>query len=283
MLRWQSLHYSWVILGLVLAGCGDDKSPSAQPTESNCGDGLDNDGDGLVDCADPDCRQSSETCSMAPPLDRSVASTLSEAAAFLYSGKDPAQKNVDASVFDVRRVAMLRGKVVDREGAALAGVRVSVLGHKAYGYTMSRSDGLFDLAVNGGESLVLQFTKRFHLPVERATRPGWQRYQPIGEIGMVRQASNSTSVTSDSAAPQVIKGDPADGDFGPHEPLVVVAPGTSATATLPDNSTQSLSSLTVHVTESPFEKPSAARGWVTARFSPGTLVHPSALHYGVEF
>ena len=281
MLRGQSLRISWVILGLMLAACSDDKSPAAQPNESACNDGQDNDGDGFVDCADSDCRLSSETCSMAPPLDRSVASTLGEAAAFLYSGSDPAQKGADASVFDVRRVAMLRGKVVNRQGAALPGVHVSVLGHKAYGYTMTRPDGLFDLAVNGGESLVLEFTKRFHLPVERATRPGWQRYQPLGEIGMLPQASNTTSVTSDTAAPQVIKGDPADGDFGPHQPLVVVAPGTSATATLSDNSIQSLSSFTVHVTESPFEKP--ALGALTARFSPGTLVHPSALHYGVEF
>ncbi len=68
-------------------------------------------------------------------------------------------KNADASVLDVRRGAMLRGKVVDRWGAALAGVRVSVIGHKAFGYTTARSDGPFDLAVNGGESLALEFSK----------------------------------------------------------------------------------------------------------------------------
>ena len=31
------------------------RSPGGEPTEISCGDGADNDCDGLVDCLDPDC------------------------------------------------------------------------------------------------------------------------------------------------------------------------------------------------------------------------------------
>src|SRR5262249_38337672 len=125
---------------VLISGCdgGDGKhgnapAPSAQ--ESACSDGIDNDHDGQVDCRGLDCPIAGGSCSLAPPLDRSVASTLGEAAAFLYSGSDPLQREADPKAFDVRRIALLRGQVVDRAGDALAGVRVSISAHPEYGYT----------------------------------------------------------------------------------------------------------------------------------------------------
>ena len=151
----RQLRFLTSMLGacFVLLGCGDDDKGGAgdsSDVETSCDDGADNDKDGQSDCNDLDCRIAGTICTLAPPLDRSVASTLAESAKFLYTGPDPLQKGADSKVFDVRRLAMLRGKVVDREGKPLAGVRVSVSGHSAYGYTLSRTDGLFDLAVNGG-------------------------------------------------------------------------------------------------------------------------------------
>ena len=54
---------------------------------------------------------------------------------------------------------MLRGTVQDREGTPIKGVRVTVLDHHELGYTNTRDDGAFDLAVNGG-GVTLQFEKR---------------------------------------------------------------------------------------------------------------------------
>ena len=122
------------VLGLsFLAGCGGDKSELApqkpEAAETACGDGADNDGDGHRDCDDLDCRAKASGCSLAPPLERSVATTLGEAARFLYSGPDPLQKGVDASVFAEYRVAIVRGKVVAKDGESFAGVRVSIARH----------------------------------------------------------------------------------------------------------------------------------------------------------
>ena len=53
------------------------------------------------------------------------------------------------------QVSVLRGKVMKRDGSALSGVAVSVLNHPEFGQTLSRVDGGYDLAVNGGEPLML--------------------------------------------------------------------------------------------------------------------------------
>ncbi len=45
---------------------------------------------------------------------------------------------------------MLKGRVQDRDGAPIGGVRVTVLDHPELGETNTRADGAFDIAVNGG-------------------------------------------------------------------------------------------------------------------------------------
>lgn len=63
------MRTKWILLGVVLvaaglvgitgAGCGESDP------EANCHDGVDNDGDGLIDCADDDCA----THSVCPEVD----------------------------------------------------------------------------------------------------------------------------------------------------------------------------------------------------------------------
>src|SRR5690606_23267939 len=97
--RWLRLVVGLLALG-GLSGCGGDPKPdgfasdggaeipidASGELETECNDGADNDGDGHTDCNDADCRLSESRCELAPALDRSVASTVSESAAFLYSG-----------------------------------------------------------------------------------------------------------------------------------------------------------------------------------------------------
>jgi hypothetical protein len=56
---WSRDSWSKLLLvgSIALVGCGDDGSPpfSLENTVSACSDGLDNDSDGLVDCADTEC------------------------------------------------------------------------------------------------------------------------------------------------------------------------------------------------------------------------------------
>lgn len=61
----RCVRASWPAVFLVLAclasGCGDDDGESSVQA---CGDGIDNDGDGLADCSDPDCARL-DTCNIA--------------------------------------------------------------------------------------------------------------------------------------------------------------------------------------------------------------------------
>lgn len=246
--------------------------------EGHCKDGLDNDGDGLADCADPDCQSPGGDCKAPPEIDRTVASTVNEAAAFLYTGSNPLQKDVDPSVFAAKRQAIVRGKVVDASGKALGGVKVSLPAEARYGHTTTRSDGYFDLAVNGGARLVLEFEGDGYLPIERATVPGWQRYARVPDVGMIQQAHNTTSVIGTSSDRQVIEGDKSGVNSGTHQPVVFVPEFTSASAILSDGTQKSLDSFTVHVTEYPVESGSGV-----PRFSPGSLLAAAGTHYGVEF
>ena len=86
---------------------------------------------------------------MASAVDPGVATTLASSTEFLYSGADPVQTGVAPGTIEPVQVAVLRGKVSDSSGAPLSGVIITVLNHPEFGQTLSRTDGMFDLAVNG--------------------------------------------------------------------------------------------------------------------------------------
>lgn len=283
----QRIGISATILGiwLVLSGCGGTDAPdggggsgggsepAARAAETACDDGADNDGDGHADCADLDCRAAGEVCALVPPVDRTVATTVGESAQFLYLGVDPIQKEADPAAFDARRVAIVRGKVVDAGGAALAGVRIRVKGHDEYGYTETRPDGLFDMAVNGGDRLVFEYARDGFVSAERVMHPAWQRYETLPEVGLIEPTQRATTVRAGAAAAQVAASDRVEDEHGSREAVVVFKPGTRATAELPDGTSQELASLGVRVTQYPVDLPAATgEGWSAApRFAPGTL------------
>ena len=62
------------------------------------------------------------------------------------------------SVFS-RRVSVIRGKVLTPSGQGLRGVRVSNGLSLKEGFTLTRSDGWFDMLVNGGGVVTLKFGK----------------------------------------------------------------------------------------------------------------------------
>ena len=280
-------YHSWpyILVALtVLLGCSDDVAKAPKPpAETACGDGADNDGDGQSDCDDLDCRVAGESCALAPGLDRTVATTLSEASRFLYTGPDPLQKGADKDAFDPRRIAMVRGRVVDSSGEPLSGVKVSVAERSEYGYTLTRPDGFFDLAVNGGARLVMKYELDGYIPAERVTQPGWQRHGQLPEVGLVEQSGKRTELHSGASSIQAATAEATDDGFGKRQVLVLMQPGTRASAELPDGSEEDLSTLTLRVTEYPFEAMDSQESWqTTARFAPGTLPLAGGVHYGME-
>jgi hypothetical protein len=107
----------------------------------------------LVDDLPPDPAE------IAPPLDPAAVTPLSAAVAFLYSGEDPIQTGVDVTRLDEQRTAVVRGRVLDRAGQPLGGVSVRIKDYSEYGQTFTRTDGQYDLVVNGGGSLVVDYQK----------------------------------------------------------------------------------------------------------------------------
>ncbi len=272
---------------LTVAACGNKGgSPKGQgqetPVETDCKDGADNDGDGFADCEDLDCRVAGKACELAPPLDRTVATTVWEAAQFLFSGKDPVQKGTSSKRFERKRIAIVRGRVVGRSGEPLGGVKVEVAGQPKWGYTVTRPDGLFDLAVNGGSQLLLSMSRDGFLTAERAVRPDWQSYESAPEVGLVEEGKAVTRVAVDASGEQAAEGDVVEDDFGKRRPVAVFVSGTKATARLPDGSEQALGELHVRLAEYPFERPAADDLDEPARFSAGTAPHAGGLSWGVE-
>ncbi|CAE1311576.1 Teneurin-a,Teneurin-4,Teneurin-m,Tenascin [Acanthosepion pharaonis] len=137
--------------------------------ETICDDHQDNDNDGLWDCQDPDCCEnkvckSDSTCKTSPdPLDillrkQSTSTTASffEKMKFLIENNS-VQTYATRHAFNESQVSVISGKVLTRDGSPLIGVRVGVVTQPLYGYTFTRKGGMFDILVNGGGSVTLQF------------------------------------------------------------------------------------------------------------------------------
>ena len=74
------------------------------------------------------------------------------------------QSVFDRSLFFSSRAAVVRGQVVTESGMGLIGVRVSTTLPNE-GFTMTRDDGWFDLMVNGGGPVMLQFGRNPYPPL----------------------------------------------------------------------------------------------------------------------
>src|SRR6266545_5013696 len=108
-----------------------------------------------------------DPATVAPPLDRSVATDIFASTQFLYTGSNAIQTGVASGAIEARRAAVLRGRVLNRDGQALPGVTITVLNHPDFGQTHSRADGQFDLAVNGGGQLTVDYQRSGYLPAQR--------------------------------------------------------------------------------------------------------------------
>ena len=87
---------------------------------------------------------------------------------------NPIQTGVAAGTIKMERAAILRGHVIDKNGSPLAKVKITVLNHPELGQTLSRADGLFDIAVNGGGLMTLTYEKLGLMPVQRKEDVPWQ-------------------------------------------------------------------------------------------------------------
>ena len=183
--------------GALLSGCSSppselpgipDGQPDAMPGPVVPDDGLPDPGD------------------IAPALSSVEETSLFDAVKFLWQGQPPLQYDVAPESLQDYRIAVVRGRVTDSEGEPLADVRIAVHGHGEFGYTYSRDDGGFDLAVNGGGPLTLAYTGDGYLPVQRQVHAPWRDYVHAPDVVMTPLDPLVTAIAVDHPALQVARG-----------------------------------------------------------------------------
>ncbi|MBL0122655.1 MAG: hypothetical protein IPP88_07940 [Betaproteobacteria bacterium] len=187
--------------------------------------------------------------SVAPPINPTASTSLASATSFLYTGPNPIQTGVAPGTIEAQRAAVLRGKVQTSGGAALTGVTITILAHPEFGQTISRADGAFDLAVNGGGQLTVIYQKSGFLPVQRAIVAPWRDYAWLPDVVMIPFDSAVTPINLASLTMQTARGNPVNDTAGARRATIMFPPGTTADMVMPDGSTQPLTSLNVRATE----------------------------------
>ncbi|HEX6369715.1 MAG TPA: RHS repeat-associated core domain-containing protein [Longimicrobium sp.] len=192
-----------------------------------------------------------DPATVAPVLNRTVATTLHASTAFLYTGAAPIQTGVAPGTIQPVRASVLRGRVLTREGEALGGVKVTVRDHPELGQTLSRADGAFDLAVNGGGVLTLDYGRAGYLSAQRQAHPLGQDYAQVGDVALVPLDTVVSQVTLAPAGGQVqvARGSVSQDADGARQPTLFFRPGTAAEMVFPDGTTQPLSTLSIRATE----------------------------------
>jgi len=187
---------------------------------------------------------------IAPALDTTVVTSLQSATSFLYTGSNPIQTGVAAATIQTQQAAVIRGVVQTRAGQVLPGATITVLGHPEFGQTVSQSTGAYDLAVNGGGPLTLNYALDGYLPAQRQVQAPWQDYIAADPVAMVPLDPAVTAVDLTSPAPmQVARGTPSSDADGTRQATLLVPQGTTATMILANGTTQPLTALHVRATE----------------------------------
>ena len=190
-----------------------------------------------------------DPASIAPPIPQGVATLLAGATEFLYTGPNPIQTGVAPGTIEARRAAVVRGKVAARDGTALPAVTISVLNHPELGQTLTRADGGFDLAVNGGGQLTLRYEKDGFLAAQRAIVAPWRDYAWLPEVVMIPFDPAVTAVDLNVASIETARGSAVSDADGARRATILFPPGTTAEMVLPDGTSRPLTTLNVRATE----------------------------------
>ena len=214
---------------------------------------------------------------VAPTLDPTGANSFFASTGFLYSGPNPIQTGVAPGTIDLKRASVLRGKVADSTGAALTGVNVSIVGHPEFGQTLSRLDGMFDLAANGGGRLTVRYAKTGFLPAQRQVQTNWQEFTVLPDVVLLPRDARVTTINFGGGLPsmQVARGSVQTDSDGSRQATVLFPAGTTAALVQPNGSMLPANTLNVRFTEYTV----GANG---PKAMPGDLPPTSTYTYAVE-
>jgi RHS repeat-associated protein len=195
-----------------------------------CVPGMDNDQDGLLDLRCVEEFVPPDPATVAPPSDPQVVDDWATLYSFLYDGPNPIQREFDIANIPVQRIAVARGRVLDGNAAPLAGVLVRVMYEARLGYTYTRADGSWDMAVVGGGSLDFDFQKTGFIRAQRTVRNvPWNGFAFVEDAALVALDDQVTTLVMGAATPaQFARGSVLADVDGTRQATVLLPAGTSA-------------------------------------------------------
>lgn len=264
--------------------CNDNLSVAYTGAVEIC-DGEDNDCNGDTDegfdaateCVDGVAIPSNPE-DVAPEIRGSTPTTIAQSLEFIYDGENPLQINVEEEAIEPEHVALVSGTVQDTDGNDIIGVRVTIQDHEEWGQTATRSDGEYDFVVNGGTGwLTVVYERSGYLTVHRKVQANRQSINQLDNVVLTELDTESTAVdvSGNSTSMAVHQASQETDEDGDRQVTLFFPPGLTATATLPDGSTQVLSTATVRATE-------YTVGDTGREAMPATLPPTSAYTYAVE-
>ncbi|XP_055911433.1 teneurin-a isoform X2 [Eupeodes corollae] len=164
--------------------------------EMNCKDNIDNDNDGMTDCSDseccshPACSEHIMCLSSNDPVEvllrkqpPSVTASFYQRVKFLIE-ENSVQSYAHMDEYSENRVSVMRGQVITPQGLGIVGIRVSVDRDSRFGFTLTRQGGWFDVLVNGGGAVTLQFQRSPFRPLTRTVFVPWNRIVVLPPVQM---------------------------------------------------------------------------------------------------
>lgn len=216
---------------------------------------------------------------IAPPLDPTVVTNFATATRYLYDGPTRVQVGLDLAALALSTVAIAHGRVLDRTGAPIPDVRIAVLNHPELGSTRTRTDGQYDLAVNGGGVLVLDYSKPGWLEVQRQLRAVANDYALMDDVVMIVPDGTSTRVLMGATIGQLARASVATDGDGSRQSTLFIPAGTLSDLVFADGSTQPAPELTIRQTE--FTVGSSGRLAMPAELPP-TTAYTYAVDYSAD-
>ncbi len=212
---------------------------------------------------------------VAPPLATEELTEFKDQYAFLYTGSNALQKDVNPDVFDPKGVSLVYGQVLDEEGKPLGGVEVTSAGESKYGRTWTRDDGRFDFAINLNTSVYLSFNRPGYISAQRQIEMDGQNAYGVGTLRLVKFDDKVTKIEMNSPVAQVAKANQVYDQSGPRTASVIIPAGVTAKIRLPNGTFVEAGQLSIRATEFTVGEHGPER-------MPAALPKRSAYTYAVE-
>ena len=191
-----------------------------------------------------------EPATVAPPVVETAAADVASSTAFLYSGETPIQTGVASGAIVPRQAVVVRGVVQKADGKPLAGVKIQIQDHPEFGQTLSRADGRFDLAANGGSTVFLNYQADGYLAAQRTVNVPWQDYVEAPAVTLLGADSVQTVLkTGAGSTTQIAMGGLVSDASGTRQAAVILPAGVTASIITASGQTQAVSTLTTRFTE----------------------------------